>query len=297
MASGTSRGTLQAIGTRVELPVMRRLLSVMEGRHSSERTGRGMEFRDMAVYQRGDDVKDIDWKATARAGEPIVKRRETTANVQMMLVVDAGRSMGALAPSGESKNEVALEACRIVAWLASMRGDQVGMVAGDSRRLRHVPARSGNQHAEMILRQLKANIDLTAPPSDMHRLLTRAFAATRRRSLIVIVTDETRPQLSDEQALKRLTVRHRVIVMQVGDMLAASLPKGTEVIDVNAGQLPEFVIGDKKLAEQAAIVARQRKQTVSEMLARVGVTQVSMDSVAAVPGALVTALERSGRAH
>ncbi|MDN6429084.1 MAG: DUF58 domain-containing protein [Propionibacterium sp.] len=286
---------LEAIAARVELPVMRRLLSQMEGRHGSLRAGRGMDLLDMADYKPGDDVKDIDWLVSARAGRPVVKRFEATANVQVILVVDIGRSMGALAPSGETKEEVALAACETVAWLSTMRGDQVGLVAGDSGRVRQVPARSGKSHAELLLRRISEDIDLASPSSDVARLLERALAATRRRSLVVLVTDGTSPEPVHEDLVKRLTVRHEMIVMSVTDADPTSLPRGTEVIDVDAGPLPDFVTADAELAAQAREAAADRKGQVSRMLGRRGVIQVEVDAVADVPRALVRALERGSR--
>lgn len=289
--------TLEAIASRVELPVMRRLFSLMEGRHGSMRAGRGWEFLDMAEYKPGDDVKDIDWLASARVARPVVKRFEATANVQVILVVDTGRSMGALAPSGETKEEVALAACQTIAWMSAERGDQVGLVAGDSQRLRQMPARTGNSHSETILRRITQDIDLASPPSDVARLLTRALASTRRRSLVVLVSDETQPDPSLDPLVKRMCVRHEMIVMSVADASPTQFDRGTRVIDVNAGPLPDFVLGDPQLADEAAAVARERKDRVSLMLARRGVTQVSMSSSDEVARALVRALERGARVH
>ncbi len=286
---------LEAISARVELPVLRRLLSLMDGRHGALRAGHGMEFLDMAEYKAGDDVKDIDWLASARVGRTVVKRFEATGNVQVILVVDTGRSMGALAPSGETKEEVALAACETIAWLSTMRGDQIGLVAGDSQRMRQMSARSGNAHAETILRRVAADIDLASPPSDVRRLLQRALAATLRRSLVVIVSDETQPAPEDDDLVKRLRTRHEVIVMSVADADPTSFARGTPVIDVNTGPLPDFVLGDAELADQAREAARLRKEQVSAMLWRRGATQVSVESSASVARALVTALERGNR--
>ncbi len=286
---------LEAIASRVELPVLRRLLSVMDGRHGSTRAGRGMEFLDMAEYKVGDDVTNIDWLASARTGRPVIKRFESTANVQMILVVDTGRSMGALAPSGETKEEVALAACEAMAWLSTVRGDRVGLVAGDSQRLRHLPARSGKAHAETLLRLIGEDIDLASPHSDVPRLLDRALAATRRRSLVVLVTDETQPPPSAENLVKRITVRHEMIVMSVADAAPTSFSEDTRVIDVDAGPLPDFILGDAELAEQAAAVEQARSRAVADMLERRGVTQVEVASVQGVARALVLALGRNAR--
>ena len=131
---------LRALGGRTQLPILRKLLSLMEGQHYSARAGQGWEFMDMAEYKPGDDVKDIDWAATARAGKPIVKRFEASANVQVMLVVDTGRSMSALAPSGESKEAVALTICQVVDVFLEASQNQFDMrISRSGGHMPHTP--------------------------------------------------------------------------------------------------------------------------------------------------------------
>ena len=285
---------IHALSTRIQLPVMRKLLSIMDGQHSALRQGRGWEFMDLAPYQPGDDVREIDWAATARAGSPIIKRHEATANLQVMLVVDTGREMGALAPSGETKEDIALTACEAIAWLSVARGDQIGLVAGDAERVRFMPARSGNAHAETIMRRIEEDITLSSPHSDVPKLLARARTVTRRRSLIVIVTDSTQPEptrLSDD-LIKSLSVRHQVMVVSVQDIDPTSLEEGTNVVDVTEGPLPDFLLRDSQLAGEAANLVAMRRHAVAQMLDNRGVIRVDVGSSADVPRALMRALER-----
>ena len=285
---------IHALSTRIQLPVMRKLLSIMDGQHSALRQGRGWEFMDLAPYQPGDDVREIDWAATARAGSPIIKRHEATANLQVMLVVDTGREMGALAPSGETKEEIALTACEAIAWLSVARGDQIGLVAGDAERVRFMPARSGNAHAETIMRRIEEDITLSSPHSDVPKLLARARTVTRRRSLIVIVTDSTQPEptrLSDD-LIKSLSVRHQVILVSVEDIDPTSLDEGTNVVDVTEGPLPDFLLRDSQLAGEAANLVAMRRHAVAQMLDKRGVIRVDVGSSEDVPRALMRALER-----
>ena len=285
---------IHALSTRIQLPVMRKLLSIMDGQHSALRQGRGWEFMDLAPYQPGDDVREIDWAATARAGSPIIKRHEATANLQVMLVVDTGREMGALAPSGETKEDIALTACEAIAWLSVARGDQIGLVAGDAERVRFMPARSGNAHAETIMRRIEEDITLSSPHSDVPKLLARARTVTRRRSLIVIVTDSTQPEptrLSDD-LIKSLSVRHQVMVVSVEDIDPTSLEEGTNVVDVTEGPLPDFLLRDSQLAGEAANLVAMRRQAVVQMLDNRGVIRVDVGSSEDVPRALMRALER-----
>lgn len=285
---------IHALSSRIQLPVMRKLLSIMDGQHSALRQGRGWEFMDLAPYQPGDDVREIDWAATARTGSPIIKRHEATANLQVMLVVDTGREMGALAPSGETKEEIALAACEAIAWLSVARGDQIGLVAGDDERVRFMPARSGNAHAETLLRRIEEDITLASPHANVPKLLARVRTVTRRRSLIVIVTDSTQPTATREtdDLIKSLSVRHQVILISIEDVDPTTLEKGTEVVDVNEGPLPDFLLRDSQLAGQAANVVAMRRAAVKQMLDQRGVIHVDVSSSEEIPHALMRALER-----
>lgn len=285
---------IHALSSRIQLPVMRKLLSIMDGQHSALRQGRGWEFMDLAPYQPGDDVREIDWAATARTGSPIIKRHEATANLQVMLVVDTGREMGALAPSGETKEEIALAACEAIAWLSVARGDQIGLVAGDNERVRFMPARSGNAHAETLLRRIEEDITLASPHANVPKLLARVRTVTRRRSLIVIVTDSTQPTATREtdDLIKSLSVRHQVILISIEDVDPTTLEKGTEVVDVNEGPLPDFLLRDSQLAGQAANVVAMRRAAVKQMLDQRGVIHVDVSSSEEIPHALMRALER-----
>ena len=285
---------IHALSTRIQLPVMRKLLSIMDGQHSALRQGRGWEFMDLAPYQPGDDVREIDWAATARTGSPIIKRHEATANLQVMLVVDTGREMGALAPSGETKEEIALAACEAIAWLSVARGDQIGLVAGDDERVRFMPARSGNAHAETVLRRIEEDITLASPHANVPKLLARVRTVTRRRSLIVIVTYSTQPTATREtdDLIKSLSVRHQVILISIEDIDPTTLEKGTEVVDVNEGPLPDFLLRDSQLAGEAANVVAMRRAAVKQLLDQRGVIHVDVSSSEEIPHALMRALER-----
>ena len=211
-----------------------------------------------------------------------------------MLVVDTGREMGALAPSGETKEEIALAACEAIAWLSVARGDQIGLVAGDAERVRFMPARSGNAHAETVLRRIEEDITLASPHANVPKLLARVRTVTRRRSLIVIVTDSTQPTATREtdDLIKSLSVRHQVILISIEDIDPTTLEKGTEVVDVNEGPLPDFLLRDSQLAGEAANVVAMRRAAVKQLLDQRGVIHVDVSSSEEIPHALMRALER-----
>lgn len=290
-----STSRLAAIRSRLDLPTVRRAAGLLDGRHRSIFTGHGQDFDDMVEYHPGDDIKDIDWKASARAGEPIIRRFVHESNLTMVLAVDTGRSMAAHAPSGERKSEVALVTADVVSYLARYRGDLVALVAGDSERLTQIPARGSTGHMELLLRHLERDLTLDAPPSDLSRVLDRVLTTFLRRSLVVLITDEARPALSDEDALRRLRTRHEIMVVSVADALPTTLADGPTA-DVSGNLvLPPFVRDDRKLHAEAGTAVERRRQAVRAMLRRRGVEHVVADSTDSVIDALIDLFRRQRR--
>lgn len=250
----------------------------------------------MVDYRPGDDPGDIDWKASARTGHPVIKRFQRETNLSMILAVDTGRSMSALAPSGEAKADVAVFLCEVLAFLARGRGDLVGMVCGDAERLDQFPARQGTEHFETLLRRLDGRMSVDSPASDLSRVLQRVLTSTTRRSLVVVITDEARPHPSDEMDLRRLRTRHEVMVVAVADQRATELPtNGGVVMDVDGGELPRFIQRDPRIRAEALERVTERKAAVAAMLRRRGITSVVVNGSDHAVDALIDLLRRQRR--
>ena len=293
---------LAQVRARLDLPVARRASGLLEGRHRSVFKGHGQDFDDLHLYAPGEDVGDIDWKSSARAGLPIIRRFVRESNLNLVLVVDTGRTMGATAPSGESKAEIASFCCALVAYLARDRGDRVALVAGDARRLVQLPPRASTQDLEVLLRTVEDLWRPDAPASDLARPLDRARSAFRRRSLIVVVTDEARPEAEHEQLLRSLRVRHEVMVVQVADLSPVTAGVGShatgEVADVDGTlRLPAFLRGRASLAAPAAQALAVRRAEVAERLRALQVEGVLVEGSDDVVQRFVELLGRQKRAR
>lgn len=294
--SATSR--LAKIRARLDLPTLRRVAGVLGGHHRSIFTGHGQDFDDMVEYRPGDDVSDIDWKASARYGLPMIRRFEHESNLPMVLAVDTGRSMAALAPSGEAKSEVAMFAADVIGYLGRARGDLVALVAGDAERLVQLPARDGTEHIEMLLRLLDQHLQRHGPPADLGRVLDRVLTSVKRRTLVVIITDEARPALSDEDALRRLRIRHEIMVVSIADHSPVLAEDAGPVADVDHDLvLPAFVGADEGLRAEAQAAVAARQQRVRQMLRRRGIEQVVAASSDDVVDALIDLFQRQRRAR
>ncbi|WP_125775488.1 DUF58 domain-containing protein [Antribacter gilvus] len=290
---------LSQVRARLDLPVARRATGLLEGRHRSIYKGHGQDFDDLHLYSPGEDVGDIDWKSSARAGIPVVRRFVSESNLNLVLIVDTGRSMTATAPSGEPKHEVAAFCCALVAYLARDRGDRVALVAGDAERLEQLPPRASTQDLETLLRLLSrmwtTDDPAAAPANDLARLLDRALHAFTRRSLMVVVTDEARPAPEHEPLLRRLRVRHEVMALQVADLS----PAGTAapVADVDGTLfLPPFLASRPEIARAAADEVARRRAEVAATLRRRQVESTVVDGTDDVVHRFVELLGRQKRA-
>lgn len=288
---------LAAVRARLELPLVRRAAGVLDGRHRSIFSGHGQDFDEMALYLPGDDVGDIDWKASASTGHPVIRRFQRESNLAMVLAVDTGRNMAALAPDGGSKADIARFVADVIGYLARGRGDLLALVAGDAERVVQVPARGGTEHMEMLLRRIDTMLSLEAPASNVGVVLDRVLTWFTRRSLVVVITDEVRPGLECEQTIKRLRTRHELLVIQVADALPTDFGnEAVEDVDVPLG-IPEFLRARKDMAVEARDAVSRRRSDVAAMLRRYGVTAVTVTGENDVVDKLMDLLRRSKRAR
>lgn len=275
----TSR--LAQVRARLNLPIARRAAGLLEGRHKSILKGHGQDFDDLSLYTPGDDVSDIDWKSSARAGIPILRRFARESNLNLVLVVDTGRNMAATSAGGEVKSDVALFMASLVAYLARDRGDRVALVAGDAERLIQRPPRSSTQELELMLHLLARAFDVTSPSSDLNRPMQRAMDVFQRRSLILIITDEARPEPQHEHLLRQLRVRHEVLVLAVSDASALALVGHTSrpVRDVDQNlNLPAFLQDRRELKDAGKQVQSARRQIVADLLRKHRIQGMTADS-------------------
>lgn len=267
---------MERLRAALTLPTLRRATGLLDGRHKSVFVGRGQDFDDMSLYRPGDDVTDIDWKSSARVGQPVIKRYQRESMVPLILAVDTGRTMAAQAPSGQDKRDLALGAAEVFAYLARMRGDSVALVAGDAGRTISRPARSGAKHAETLLTLLARTFESLdgpdgrlapdAPPSSLPRLMERVTTWHRRRSLVVLITDTSHPGPECAVWLRRLSILHEVIVIQVDDDDPLR-PEGGRAWDIDApAEVPAFLRHDPLLRSQLELAAGQRRDMAEDLL-------------------------------
>ncbi len=287
------------IRARLTLHAHRKVRGMLEGQYASMQTGRGMDFNDLREYVRGDDVKDLDWKASARTGEMLVKRFVTERKHTVLLVVSTGRSMAAAHSPETSKRDLAIEVAGLLGWLAVRQGDFVAAAWGDAAAQHGLPARTGELHLERCLASVHDAVHPDAAGTDLVALLRYVARTVRRRTILLVVCDEedVTPELTS--ALRLLVVQHEVHLVTVGDVDPAAVPGRTvPAHDLDTDRsLPDWVRGDTLLMEELRLARLDARTSFHSRIAALGVTHEHVTETTTALTAVLRLLTRSRHAQ
>jgi uncharacterized protein (DUF58 family) len=151
------------------------------------RLGHTMEFDQIREYVRGDDVRSINWKATARAGDLMVNQYRDERSQQVYSVIDTGRVMKNPF-NGLSLLDYAINAGLAISNIALTKQDKAGLITFGDRGCTMVPAQKKRTHLYRIQEALY-NVQTDFKESDFNRLLTFLHHNVRQRSLILLYTN------------------------------------------------------------------------------------------------------------
>jgi uncharacterized protein (DUF58 family) len=226
---------------------------------------RSLEFDDLRPYVRGDDVRDIDWKASARSGSVLIKRFVSEKHHKILLITDAGRNMTGLASSGEVKRDVAAHILGAIGLITIGRSDQIGMVYGDSRGCVNIRQSRGETHIESMLHRFYGHTLARPGPSDITCQLSYVATHYRHPMLIVVVSDEPEIDARLEEVVTRIAGRHDVMWAMVSDWPAVDTPHGgQDGYDVATGG---FVLSGATVGPRVIEAYRRAEQNRTRELA------------------------------
>jgi len=210
--------------------------SVLAGRHASRLRGRGLNFEELRNYLPGDDIRNIDWKVTARMETPHVRVYTEERDRCVWLLVDQRLPMF-FGSRWKMKSVVAAEAAAAAAWRVLAVKDRVGALVFNDREIRAIPPHRSRERVMQILRdvvamnhELRADSDGQPRPDMLNRVLGQVAAVARHDCLIVLISDGYGIDNETPRFITRLTAHNDVLSLFVFDPLERELG--------NAGRLP-----------------------------------------------------------
>jgi uncharacterized protein (DUF58 family) len=243
------------------LPEKLARLRELDGAVTLNRRGQGTEFDSLREYVDGDDVRSIDWRATARRGDVVVRTWRPERDRRLVCVLDTGRTSAGRV-GDMPRLDAAMDACLLLAAVAARAGDRVDLLAADSVVRASVEAASRNQVLPRLV-QAMAPLEPALVESDAQLIAAEVLRRERKRALVVLFTSLDAEPIEQGllPVLGGLTSRHTVVLAAVGDPRVAEL----------AGRRGDIAaVYDAAAAEQA--LAERRR--VMGLLRRRGVMLV-----------------------
>lgn len=253
--------------SRKHLPSRLAKLREIDGLLPTLIRGQGTEFDSLREYVVGDDVRSIDWRASARRSDVMVRTWRPERDRRVVIVLDTGRMAAgrvgvdptAADPAGWPRLDWAMDAALLLAALASRAGDHVDFLAHDRVSRAAVFGASRTE----LLAQL---VDAMAPlqpaliESDWRAMVAAILRRTRRRSLVVLLTDLNSTALDEGllPMIPQLSAKHHVLVAAVSDPRVDELAAGR----IDAAAVYDAAAAERSRNERRAIASRLRRSGV-----------------------------------
>ena len=268
-----------AVLRSLDLAVMKRIDSLIPGEHLTPQVGGGTELAMIRPYFPGDDVRHIDWNATARLQEPHVRVHVGERAITAWLVLDVSASM-AFGTADRRKTDVAEGVALAVGHVATRRGNRLGVLTfggGDPRVMR---PRQGRLGLLALLAELRRDTEPDGlGATSLGGALQKVAALGRQRGLVVVVSDFRGPQ-DWEGPMRALRARHGVMAVEIRDPREQELVPAGDLwlVDPETGRQLRVDTSRRKLRERFAAAAAQEREDVAGMIRRAAADHVVLST-------------------
>lgn len=283
----TSNGEVTVVPpfrSRRHLPSRINQLREIEGRSAVHMPGAGHEFDSLREYVRGDDVRTIDWRASARSDELIVRTYRPERDRRVVVVLDSSRA-SAVRVGDETRFDAGIEAALFMSALANAGGDRVDLVTLDQT----IRARSSSEEKGQLLHRISTALAKVFPrllAADWSVLPPEISNITRQRAFIVLVTPLDSAAIEEGliPILPVLTKRHVVLIAAVSDPELNAMARNRQS-------------SDEAFIAASAEAQKLRNRNMVQLLNRYGaeVIEAEPDELPMAVGDMYLRLKAAGR--
>jgi len=266
---------------------------IFSGEYHSAFKGRGMSFSEVRDYQYGDDVRNIDWNVTARAGSPFIKVFEEERELTVVFLIDMSKS-SYFGTNTQFKNEIMTEISAVVAFSAMNNNDKVGAIFFTDRIEKFIPPKKGKKHILRIIREL-----IYSKPegkgTDIGQALRYLNNVQKKRSIAFLFSDFMTKGY--ESALSIAGRKHDIIGMHLYDEKEERLPKVglLSVQDAETGKVIEIDTNNRRVREQYESWFTENIQYLKTNFSQNGLDTLSITTDGDYVKSLLKFFKRRGR--
>jgi uncharacterized protein (DUF58 family) len=293
VTTSVSGPSLQGIAEkvhRIEITTRRLSADSFQGGVQSRFRGRGMDFDELHEYSPGDDVRAIDWNASARTGRTFVKKYREERQLTVVMVVDMSAS-GALGAGDATKREQAVEIAGVLS-LAALRSDhRVGLLLYTDTVERFIPPARGRAHTRRLVHDMVA-FEPKGRGTRLGEALRTLRTRLHRRAVVVVLSDflvDSQDMADTRVELAGLARRHDVVCIRTGDRHDRELPN-VGLLTLEDSETGDIVEIDTASATQRAALAKLMRETderIRTLVRGAGVDFLEVDTLKPYLGALI----------
>ncbi|MEA3506537.1 MAG: DUF58 domain-containing protein, partial [Elusimicrobiota bacterium] len=197
---------------KIFFAVRKSVEEVFAGEYRSVFKGQGIEFEEIREYVLGDDVRNIDWKVTARYGKPFVKKYVEERELTNIILLDASASLDF--GTVKSKKEVAAEITALLAWSAIANNDRAGMLVFSEEVEKYVKPMKGRHQILKLIREVLTH-PVKGKKTDLTGAIEYLYRMTKKKAVIFIISDFLAEGY--EKAIRILARKHDVVPVVISD--------------------------------------------------------------------------------
>ena len=265
--------------------------NILEGAYNSIYKGKSMNFEDLREYVIGDDIKFIDWKASARSNKILVKQYIAEKKHNIFFILDSGKKMLADTEKLDSKKDVSIMTMGTISYLVDRHGDMVSAIFRGKDGIKYFPFKTGLNNIEKILNSYEKEI---GTENNLEELINYVLKLIRKKMIIFVITDIDGMYNISEKTLKQLAYRHDVIFINISDTFIT----GDNSFDIEKDcYIPKFFFEDKKLRKLEEDLRNNMKSDTENKFQKNRIFTANIDSQKEIVNEVFKLLERRKHAN
>jgi len=273
--------------------------SSFSGLYASVFRGQGLNFEEVREYREGDDIRNMDWKVTARTGDPHLKVFREERERSVMLCVDTGPHME-FGTRSTFKLVQAARAAALLGWAANGLHDRVGGVlfGGSAWQNSYFRPTKDRRALWQLLKSLAtpgSNAE-ESPPELLSEVLQQSAKGIGTGGLVFVIADFNRDLKGLGKGLGQLRQHHSVVLVPVDDPADHELPDMGNILFRSAdGELLSVDTADKAGREAYRHAWQQRRDQLTQLANGSGCAMIPLLTNQDVHTSLIRGLERRMR--
>ena len=288
----------EALLRGLDLRIGRRVDGLLAGEHRTAAIGSGTELAQIREWEPGDDVRRIDWNATARTSVVQVRVDVAERALTSWLLLDVSPSMR-FGTADRRKWDVAEGVAVAMGHLASRRGNRIGVATFGGNPPLTLPPRQGRSGLLSVLLAVRRDPEKERlGPTSVGAALKQVARVARQRALVVVVSDFRGPR-DWRGPMLQLAARHSILAVEIRDPREQALPNLGHVwlVDPETGRKLHVDTARRRLREQFAQAAATERADLAQELASLGVPHAVLSTAGdwLRPFAALVARERRRR--